>query len=207
MSWLDRFSRSFLFVGNSLCLDLVNTELVEGGRKVDRLDGFESLAAWLVHAGTFDSRQVESMLKNWRGSREANELFTRALGFRACLHNVAERIAAGRSVPQTAVGLINEFLSCQSGSAELKRTETGFEKHFRVELSEPRQLLWPVAESACDLLCYGNLSLVRKCENPNCVLFFYDTTRNHSRRWCSMSVCGNRMKVAAHFRRLRSARQ
>ncbi len=78
----------------------------------------------------------------------------------------------------------------------------GFEKRFRAEFREPAQLLWPVAESACDLLCYADLTLVKKCENPICVLFFYDTTKNHSRRWCSMSVCGNRMKVAAHYQRL-----
>jgi predicted RNA-binding Zn ribbon-like protein len=54
-----------------------------------------------------------------------------------------------------------------------------------------------------DLLCYADPSLVKKCENAACVLFFYDTTKNHSRRWCSMRVCGNRMKVAAHYQRLR----
>ena len=56
------------------------------------------------------------------------------------------------------------------------------------------------------VLCYADLALVKKCENPVCVLFFYDTSKNHSRRWCSMSVCGNRMKVAAHYQRLRKAR-
>jgi hypothetical protein len=54
-----------------------------------------------------------------------------------------------------------------------------------------------------DLLCYADPSLVKKCEDAACVLFFYDTTKNHSRRWCSMSVCRNRMKVAAHYQRLR----
>ena len=101
---------------------------------------------------------------------------------------------------------INEWLAHQTGHAELKRARCGFDKRFQAAFREPAQLLWPVAESACDLLCYADLALVKKCENPVCVLFFYDTTKNHSRRWCSMSVCGNRMKVAAHYQRLRKGR-
>ncbi|MCI0410524.1 MAG: CGNR zinc finger domain-containing protein, partial [Acidobacteria bacterium] len=54
-----------------------------------------------------------------------------------------------------------------------------------------------------DLLSEGDLTLVRKCENPACILYFHDTTKNHARRWCSMRACGNRAKVAAHYRRRR----
>ena len=49
----------------------------------------------------------------------------------------------------------------------------------------------------------ADLSLVKACQNPQCVLFFYDTTKNHARRWCSMAACGNRAKVAAHYQRAR----
>jgi len=44
---------------------------------------------------------------------------------------------------------------------------------------------------------------VKACQNPQCVLLFYDTTKNHARRWCSMAACGNRAKVAAHYQRAR----
>ncbi len=56
---------------------------------------------------------------------------------------------------------------------------------------------------ASDLLCTCDLSLIKQCQNPVCVLFFNDTTKNHARHWCSMSVCGNRIKVAAQYRRHR----
>ena len=96
--------------------------------------------------------------------------------------------------------------SAKAGRFECNWYGGGFEKRFQADFREPEQLLWPVAESASDLLCYADLTLVKKCENPACVLFFYDTTKNHSRRWCSMSGCGNRMKVAAHYQRLREMR-
>jgi predicted RNA-binding Zn ribbon-like protein len=83
------------------------------------------------------------------------------------------------------------------------RTKDGYDTRFLARWSGPEQVLVPVAESAAGLLSSGNLALVRKCENPECILFFYDTTKNHGRRWCSMSACGNRAKVAAHYRRTR----
>jgi predicted RNA-binding Zn ribbon-like protein len=68
-------------------------------------------------------------------------------------------------------------------------------------------LLVPIAESAAGLLTADDLTLVRKCQNPQCILYFYDTTRNHARRWCSIAVCGNRAKVATHYRRRRQGPQ
>jgi len=62
---------------------------------------------------------------------------------------------------------------------------------------EPADLLVPVAEAIAELLVTPTFALIRKCENPGCSLWFYDRTKSHKRRWCSMSLCGNRMKVAA----------
>jgi predicted RNA-binding Zn ribbon-like protein len=196
----------FLFVGNYLCLDFINTEMVVAGQPVDRLSRFDNLVAWLVQAQTLDAKQAEEILGNWKSRPEAESNLKEAIKLRASLREMAERLVKGKTVPQSTMAAINEWLAHQTGHAELKRARGGFEKRFRAEFREPAQLLWPVAESAADLLCYADLTLVKKCENPACVLFFYDTTKNHSRRWCSMSACGNRMKVAAHYQRLRKAR-
>jgi predicted RNA-binding Zn ribbon-like protein len=194
-------SKNFFFIGNHLCLDLINTQIALGGQPVDLLGDFNDLISWFVQASVIDESKAKEVMESRRGEREA---FVRALRFRAGLARMVERITKGKAVPQSVIADINDLLGHQSGYAELKRVRGGFEKRLRSGFSEPIQLLWPVAESACDLLCYADLSLIRKCENEECVLVFYDTTRNHSRRWCSMSACGNRMKVAAHYRRLRS---
>jgi len=180
--------------------------MVEAGKPVDRLNDFESLVDWLVQARTLDERQADDILGNWKGTREVETTFQNAVRLRSGLREMAERLTKGKTVPQSTVAAINQCLAHQTGHAELKRARGGFEKHFQANFREPAQLLWPVAESASDLLCYADLTLDKNCENPVCVLFFYDTTKNHSRRWCSMSVCGNRMKVAAHYQRLRAAR-
>jgi len=75
----------------------------------------------------------------------------------------------------------------------------------RWEQRTAEQVLAPLAECAAELLATGELSLVRRCENEQCVLWFYDRTRSHHRRWCNMATCGNRHKVAA-FRERRQRR-
>jgi predicted RNA-binding Zn ribbon-like protein len=202
----DPLEDRFLFVGNYLCLDLINTEMVVGGQPVDRLSSFGDLVAWLVQSQTLGGKQAEEFLRNWKSSREVESTFQDAVKLRASLREMAERLVKGKTVTPSTVATINQWLAHQTGHAELKRTQDGFEKRFQADFRKPAQLLWPVAESACDLLCYADLTLVKKCENAACVLFFYDTTKNHSRRWCSMSACGNRMKVAVHYQRLRQAR-
>jgi len=65
-------------------------------------------------------------------------------------------------------------------------------------------LLGPVAEAVAQLLVEGNFDLVKQCEHPDCILWFYDRTKAHKRRWCSMALCGNRHK-AAQFRKRSSS--
>lgn len=196
-------NKEFFFIGNHLCLDFVNTQIVQSGKPVDLLNGFGHLMSWLVQARVLDAATAKDRIGAWGGMPEAERAFVRAQEFRGIVRHMVERIVENKPVPQAAILEINELLRNQVGHGELTRARGGFEKRFRVDFKEPIHLLGPAAESACDLLAYGDLSLIRKCENPSCVLFFYDTTKNHSRRWCSMSACGNRMKVAAHYRRLR----
>jgi predicted RNA-binding Zn ribbon-like protein len=63
----------------------------------------------------------------------------------------------------------------------------------------PARALGVLAEAVATLLAEGDFTLVRQCEHPECVLWFYDRTKSHRRRWCSMALCGNRHK-AAQFR-------
>ncbi len=68
----------------------------------------------------------------------------------------------------------------------------------------PEALLLPVGEALARLVCTEDFSHVKACEGPACTLLFADHTRGHARRWCSMAICGNRAKQAAHRTRLRA---
>ncbi len=201
----ERSNSKFYFVGSYLCLDFVNTEVVADGEPVDLLRSFTDLVKWSVEAGVFDAAQAKELTKEWDGEREAERAFEQGKEFRVALREMVNRVVEGKSVQQSTVARINEVLQHKIGVAQVVRVRNGYEKHFHASFSEPVHLLVPIAESAADFLCEADRSLLKKCENPACVLFFYDTTKNHARRWCSMSACGNRAKVAAHYRRARSS--
>jgi predicted RNA-binding Zn ribbon-like protein len=193
----------FPFVGERLCLDFVNTDLVQDGGRVDLLGGFDDLLAWCVAAEVLGAPQAKEMSARWTTQGTAR-VFAEARRFRKTLRAMVERVASGgTTVTRPALDAINDVLRARVGELALVRTKGGYETLFLARWTGPEQLLVPVAESAAALLSQGDLSLVRKCEHPACVLYFYDTTKNHRRRWCSMTACGNRAKVAAHYRRTR----
>jgi predicted RNA-binding Zn ribbon-like protein len=67
----------------------------------------------------------------------------------------------------------------------------------------PESLLQPIGDALAALLVEEDFSHLKACEGPACTLLFVDHTRAHTRRWCSMEICGNRAKQAAHRNRLR----
>ncbi len=97
---------------------------------------------------------------------------------------------------------LNKFLAEAKSHLELRQDKRSSLALHRVwEHRTPLQALAPVAEAAADLLATGDFELIRRCESETCVLWFYDRTRSHHRRWCSMASCGNRHKVAAFRKR------
>ena len=97
---------------------------------------------------------------------------------------------------------LNEFLGAAKSHQQLRQNNKGSLWADRVwEDETPAQMLAPLAEAAAHLLEHGDFELIRRCENSNCVLWFYDRTKSHRRRWCSMASCGNRAKVSAFRKR------
>ena len=197
---------SFLFVGNHPCLDFINTQIVVRGKPVDLLGGFEDLLAWLVQAKCIDTTQGKEAMMYWDRA-EQERLFGEAMTFRQTLRRMTEHIVAGEQIPASTVTAINRvFLQCL-GYSQVTHVDGHFERGFHFQDEQTPRLLIPLAEAASDLLCSCDRSLIKKCRNISCVLYFYDTTKNHARNWCSMQLCGNRMKVAAHYRKKRKLRK
>ena len=131
----------------------------------------------------------------------------RAREFRELLRSVIQSIVSGQTVPGASLETINRALRLGRGFASIKwdGKTAKFERQWERETGGVlAQTLTPIAEAAVKLLTPKDLSLVRKSDNRACVLYFYDSSRNRSRRWCSMETCGNRMKVAAHYYRHRA---
>lgn len=204
--WRHRTHR-FALIGNQGCLDFVNAEGMQKGQRVDFLAEFHDLVAWLRAAQLLGPAEADEAIRRWSGTPAGARALVEARKLRASLRQMLEETARGRPIAASTVETINALLARPIGHGELVRSHNGFVRRFRFGLRAPGDLLVPVAEAAGDLLCHADFSLVRKCENPPCLRYFYDLSRNHARRWCSMTVCGNRMKVAAFHRRAQRRRR
>lgn len=192
----------FPLVANLLALDFVNTEPVRDGERVDLLGDVDGVLAWLQAAAGLGGSEARRAAR-WRGRAEGQAVLREALALRAGLRSGAERLADGKPAGEEMVRAVNRVLASVPAYRELVREGRGWASRRRLVADAPGRLLIPIAESAAWLLEHGDPSLVRRCGGPKCVLLFYDTTRNRSRRWCSMEGCGSRAKAAAYYRRTR----
>lgn len=193
----------FLFVGNHPCLDFINTQMIVNGESTDVLESFEDFISWLVQANLLTIAEADAAGAELN-QKESTSLLQQAKILRTTLRELAARIVARKPIPRSAINLINQILSQRPGYPQLVRRKGGFEQRFHSAAAPVHNLLVPLAEVAGDLLCRADFALIKKCGNPACILYFYDTTKNHTRNWCSMQTCGNRIKVAAHYQRKRS---
>lgn len=182
-----------LMVGDHLALDLLNTEAGVGAQYVDFWQAGDDVARWLTRCG-IDVGQVDGQAANDALLGEAREL-------RAIARELVElRKRELRGNPER----LNRYLAAMQSAPSLEWGEDGPVLARRRPAPSPQQALGQVAESLADLLARGQFDYVRQCEHPDCVLWFYDRTKSHRRRWCSMALCGNRHK-AAEFRKRKSA--
>lgn len=190
-------------MGNHPCLDFINTQMIVKGAPTDVLESFEDLVSWLVQAKLTTQPQAD-VAGAGLTRKETNSLLEQAKTFRGTLRDLVGRIVAHLPIPDSTINALNQLLSQRPGYPQVVRGKRGFEQRFHSAAAPAHNLLVPLAEAASDLLCRADFGLIKKCGNPACILYFYDTTKNHARNWCSMQLCGNRMKVAAHYRRKRS---
>ena len=183
-------------VGDHLALDLLNTEAQALGGVVDFWSSDEDVRQWLAR---HDVAQAQGIKRAPAG------LLARGQELRAA---VREAVVARKAGDRVALGPLNKHLQAYLTSPWLLHDDAGaLVLSRKPHCDATASLLGPVAEAAAALLAEGDFTLVRQCEHPDCILWFYDRTKSHKRRWCSMAVCGNRHKATRFRERTGSARQ
>jgi predicted RNA-binding Zn ribbon-like protein len=126
-------------------------------------------------------------------------------GFREVCVRVLDHMQAGEQQDHADLAFLNTILFGQREWTEVEQLASGrIVRHGRRSNETVMQALGPVAYSLSETLIQGDPARIRTCAHPDCVLRFYDDSKNGSRRWCSMSHCGNRAKAAAFQERRRS---
>lgn len=195
---------SLPLIGGALCLDFTNTVsgLHEGEHEREHLGTYEHLVAWAAHAGAVPPAEAKMLLARAReDSAGANRALHRALGVREVVHQIFAAIARGVPLPERTLDSLNAALAEALRHARVIERDDGFIwswDDFTLRLEAP---FWPVLRSAAELLTTGQLDRIKQCPYPHCGRLFLDHSKNKSRRWCEMSVCGNRTKARRHYRR------
>ncbi len=194
--WVD----GFLFVGNQLALDFLNTKLMSAGGPQELLIDVESLARWVVAAGVLESAQRPA----WRDSAKGRRFLSRLLRFREELRAEIIRQSRGSSISEDFLGELNELLAKHPCRMAVRRAGKDLSLGLVFAPRVPEDVWAPIAAATADLLSGVPKERVRKCESATCVVHFYDTSKKGARRWCSMNLCGNKVKVAAYRNRTRA---
>jgi len=183
-----------LFLAGHPALDFLNTRMRVNGELVDLLQRDEDVLRWLEQAG-FPGRRI-------RRDTAPMSLVDAARTLRESIRSLVEKRRAGRRGDPS---VLNRFLAQAQSHPRLVWNKPRSPTIDRVRRQEtPVGILGPVAEAAADLLTTADFTLVKRCEDETCVLWFSDQTKSHHRRWCSPTLCGNRHKVAAYRKRRRA---
>jgi predicted RNA-binding Zn ribbon-like protein len=191
-----------------LCLDFTNT--LEGRRTSHPQESFRSygdLLSWGQQTGIVPPDVASRLaLEATRRIAEARAALDRAVALREAIYRIFSAVAGKRTPEAADLDHLNVVLSEALAALQITPTADGFVWAWGRQRQELGHVLWPIAQSAADLLTSVDLQAVRECAAPECDWLFLDTSRNHSRRWCDMKACGNRAKARRHYERNRQAR-
>jgi predicted RNA-binding Zn ribbon-like protein len=183
-----------LFAGHP-ALELVNTlDLRFSTEPIEMLPAYGDLLRLVTQLRLLTPEQGRRLGRTV-GEKDAQRVLSSTIELREALANLLYgRIEGGK--PQAAqvetlekhfhAAALHRRLSLADG--QLAWTWSGAEQ-------QPEIPLWKLAQAASELLVSSDAERVKDCGDPTCRWLFLDTSKNHTRRWCDMKTCGNRMKA------------
>ena len=183
-------------VGCELALDFANTTSGRGGpRRVEHLRTAQDIVAWAQHAKIIArSRAKELRVRLARRPRLARQLLHRSRDVRDLVYEIGAALAAGRPPRSPGVDRLTRIHAACLACARLMPIKAVYAWTWTTAERPIEAILGPITLSAVGLLARADLSRIKQCPGYDCGWLFVDTTKNRSRRWCEMEVCGNRAK-------------
>jgi predicted RNA-binding Zn ribbon-like protein len=194
-------AHEFDFIGGNLGLDFANTVggLPPESISQERLTSYARLVAWSQQAGLTSESEAHTLLHKAESVPvEAAAILERAHVLREAIYGIFAAIALGTQPTESDLALFNRALEQGMAGAQIVIINDGFDWAWRKDASAFDHMLAPVVRSAAMLLTSAECPFVRQCANEDCRWLFVDTTKNHRRRWCRTTGCGNVMRVRKH---------
>jgi predicted RNA-binding Zn ribbon-like protein len=199
-----------IFVADAPGLDFLNSIATPVDGPVDWIADGEGLLSWLEQAELVPADVLANM-RSQVAPAELDEIAAKARGlrewFRAFVQKRKGRPLTARD--SSELEPLNSVLQRDEQHGVIvadANSASGLAFTMQRRFSTAESLLMPIVEALAKLVCDQDFTYVKACEGPKCTLLFADHTRGHARRWCSMAICGNRAKVAAHRARLKEGK-
>lgn len=190
----------FEFIADCLCLDFCNTTTLAAPEPNERFKTYDDLVLWGKMAEVLSGAEAAALYDaGAQHPKTAEATLRTALELRAALHRLFVDVARGSRPVLADVDILNAAIKASFSRQRILFGKAGFTLGW-VQMTPLDRMMWPVVRSAVELLTGNELRFVRQCLGLGCSWLFMDRTRNHSRRWCSMEVCGNRAKARRFYR-------
>jgi predicted RNA-binding Zn ribbon-like protein len=187
---------NFQLVAAHPTLDFINTldwRFRQSGPE-ELLNTYTDLVHFTTQSNLLPSKQAQHLIRTITPRKAANTLES-AKELRETLASTLYSTLNNRPVPESQLKVLERHFQTARLKQTLHRKDSSFEWSLAGAKDAPELPLWLLTLSASDLLTSDTLSTVRSCDNPECQWLFLDTSKNHTKRWCDMKVCGNRMKA------------
>lgn len=194
-------------LGGNICLDFVNT--IEGRldhHPVDFLRSYEDVVHWGEHVNMLNVTQAAKLLEVAKSSSELTAGYLeRTIELREALYRIFLAQARKEQPPQGDIDHLQQVYITALSHAKLLQTPQRYQWHWQTNGNSLNTLLWTIAHAAVELLCSTDVQRIKECPGADdCGWLFFDTSKNRSRRWCSMEGCGSRVKMRHQYARQHS---
>ena len=196
-----RTAPRFDLVAGVVCLDFVNTlddRFTPDPKEL--LSHYPDLARFAEDTGILADRQVERLLtRSIEHPDEAQRALARAIQLREAISEIFYALARKKPVPAAGLAILNQHVQEAGQHLALVTGRHRFEWKFDAHSEDLFAPVWPIARDAAELLASERVHYVHACASKTCQWIFLDESKNHRRRWCDMSKCGNRAKVKRFY--------
>ncbi|MBR0960301.1 CGNR zinc finger domain-containing protein [Bradyrhizobium japonicum] len=196
-----------MFIADSLGLDFLNSVATPVDTPVDWIDDGDGLIDWLSQAKLVPTEELDALKARARPGeldKVAGQARDLREWFRSFVLGHAGRPLSAKALHE--LGPLNSTLERDEAFLQIasRHGEDGLALQRMRRWRSPESLLLPIGEALAKFVCEEDFTNVKACEGHNCTMLFADHTRRRARRWCSMAICGNRAKQAAHRSRLKN---
>ena len=196
--------KEWYFDAGNLVLDFTNTAEFHASKHPDEmLETYPDLLAWSLEAGILNQSEARAlMMRAEKNPKESSKKFESVIALREIIYRMLSSAAKHEPIEASDLAGFNQFLSKTMLHSKISRSGEKFSWSWDEDGDPGERIQWTLVREAANLITSEEIKRIGECEDDRgCGFLFIDTSRNHSRRWCSMESCGNRAKAQRYYQK------